>query len=577
MKKISLKVWKNKIRLVTLRFPFTLVFVFGLAYYILLAINDKDAHIQQRIWAILGLGIAVSIAVTLFAEEFKSQYTRIGLQLLSIILLGIYVYSLPEKLLPYNFYQLIIIGLVFTLSSFVVSFLKNNNDIPFWEFSKTVILQLIISFFFAQVLMSGLSLAILSLQELFNINIKSEVYGNLAVFCFVIFATIYFLANVPDETEKRNQEFTFNKFIKVLGLYILLPILAIYSLILYVYLAQIIIKWELPNGWVSTLISILAIGGFLCMLILYPLRLEKENKLVNLFSRYFPLFLLPLLVLMSVGIFRRIDDYGLTINRCYVLILNVWLYGISLYLFITKANHLKWIVISFSVIAFLSTIGPWSVFSITKKSVVNNLELSLANAHLSKNGIVKFPVKKDLIVDSILQVKICGNIRYLSEYYGNESIQKFFSRPLKQKLPTEIFKLLKLNENTNANKFDEYISAYLGYKSMKMDVENYKTFVKIIIKDNNDSVYMDNDLTIKYDSVNQSIALRNKDKNLSIPLKDKIQYIRNQTLNKNNKEFSENELTISTDAYKLIILSFNGRYKKQNQLKVSKLEAYLFY
>lgn len=582
MKKISLKTWIHKIQLVAFRFPFTLIFIFGLAYYILLKINHHDAEIQERIWALFALGIAISVATSLFSEEFKNRYSRIGINILSIVILSGYVNSLPEKLLPNNYYQLIIIGLVFILSAFVVSFLKKDNDISFWEFSKTVILQMFISFIFAQVLMSGLSLAILSLKELFNVDIKSEVYGNLAVFCYVIFAPIYFLANVPDETEKRKTEYTFNKFIKILGLYILLPILAIYSLILYLYLAQIIIKWELPNGWVSTLISILAIGGFVCMLILYPLRLEKENIIVDILSRYFPLLLLPLLVLMSVGIFRRLDDYGLTINRCYVMILNVWLYGISIYLFISKAKHLKWIVISFAIIAFLSSMGPWSVFAITRKSLVNNLEISLAKAHLSKNGIVKVPVKKDIVVDSISQVKIVESIRYLSENYGNESFQKYFSKTLKGKSTSDIFKLLNLNENINNNKFDENISAYLGYKSLKLDVENYKTFVKVIITDNNDSVYMDNDLSIKYDSVNQSLILKNKDKNLLISLKDKIQYFRTKTPNNINKEissdeFSANELIIKTDTYKLLIISFNGNYSRNNHLKINNLEAYLFY
>lgn len=577
MKKISLKTWIHKIQLVSLRFPFTLIFIFGLAYYFLLTINHHDAQIQQRIWAFLGLGISISIAVTLFAEEFKNYYVRIGLNILSIILISIYVYLLPEKLLPYNYYQLIIIGLVFILAAFVVSFLKENNDIPFWEFSKTVIIQLIISSIFAQVLMSGLSLAILSLKELFDVNIKSEVYANLAVVCYVIFAPMYFLANVPDETEKQKTNYTFNKFIKILGLYIILPILAIYSLILYVYLAQIIIKWELPNGWVSTLTSILALGGFACMLILYPLRLEKDNKIVDLLSRYFPLLLLPLLVLMSVGIFRRLDDYGLTINRSYVLILNVWLYAISFYLFVSKAKHLKWIVISFAIIAFLSSVGPWSVFSVTKKSLVSNLEISLENAKLSKNRIVKIPIKNDIIVDTIFQKDIIEKIRYLSENYGNESFQKFFSISIKEKSPSEIFKLLNLNEQVYTNKIDEFISAYWGFKTMKMDVDNYKTFVKVIISDNNDSVYLDNNLSIKYDSINQTLLVKNNDKNLSISLKDKIQSIRNKTSSNNNNQFSEDELTINSDTYKLLIISLNGKYEKNSQLKITNLEAYLFY
>jgi len=577
MKKISLKTLISKVRFVALRFPFTLIFIFGLAYYTLLKINNHDAVIQERIWALLALGIAISVAVTLFAEEFKNRYSRVGLNLLSIVLLCGYINSLPEKLLSNNNYQLVIIGLSYIISAFVVSFLKKNKDIPFWEFSKTVILQLFISFIFAQILMGGLSLAILSLKELFNVNIKSEVYGNLAVFCYLIFASIYFLANIPDETEKQKSEYTFNKFIKILGLYILLPILAIYSLILYVYLAQIIVKWELPNGWVSTLISTLGIGGFLCMLILYPLRLENETKVVNLFSKYFPLLLLPLLILMSVGIIRRFDDYGLTINRCYVLILNLWFYLISIYLFFSKSNHLKWIVISFATIAFLSSIGPWSVFEVTKKSLVTNLEISLSNAHLLKNGKVSIPTDKTIVLDTLLEVKIIENIRYLSNNYGNESFQQYFTKSIKDKSITELFKGLNLNEKIRKNKSLDYFSANLGYKSLKLNVEPYKNFVRIIITPDKDSVYNDNELSIKYDKNSQTLMVKSPSKSFSISLKEKIQMIKNLDAANENREFTTEELTIKTTDYKLVIYVLNGNKEHSSNLKINNLEAYLFY
>ena len=89
-------------------------------------------------------------------------------------------------------------------------------------------------------------------------------------------------------------------------MYIIVPILSLYVLILYVYLITIVVQWQLPDGWVSTLVSVLALGGFLTMAIVYPLAVQKD-KLVSWLFRYFPLLLMPLLVLMSVGIARRLN------------------------------------------------------------------------------------------------------------------------------------------------------------------------------------------------------------------------------------------------------------------------------
>ncbi|WP_461252226.1 DUF4153 domain-containing protein, partial [Treponema sp. R8-4-B8] len=118
---------------------------------------------------------------------------------------------------------------------------------------------------------------------------------------------------------------------------------------LYVYLFKIIAAWELPKGLVSWLVSSLACVGFLTTWILYPARMEGKNKTVVYMSRGFGLIMLPLLALMTVGIFRRVDDYGITVLRGYLIVINIWLYGVCVYQFITKARRVKWIIISYAV------------------------------------------------------------------------------------------------------------------------------------------------------------------------------------------------------------------------------------
>ena len=576
MKKISLQSLIEKIQQVALRFPFTLFFVLGFAFYFFLEINKKHIVIHPSSWAFFSLGIALSLAVTLLLENYKKTYVKIGLNLLSIILLYIYTFTLPDKFLPVHNYQLASLGFVFVLAAFFVSFLKKNVDVAFWEFSKTTILQLIISSVFAVVLMLGLSLAVLSLKELFNIDVKDEVYQNLAVICFVIFAPIYFLANVPDSTEKLLQEYSFPKFLKILGLYILLPILAIYSLILYVYLSQIIIKWELPNGWVSTLVSILGLGGFLCMLILYPLRLEGENKVVNLFSKYFPLLLLPLLVLMSVGIFRRLGDYGLTINRCYVLILNVWLFGISFYLFLSKSKHLKWIIISFALVLFLSSVGSWSVFSITRYSLTNKLEKLFTEANVLKDGKITADTMT-LKIDSTRQSTLIETIKYLHTNYGNESLQPYFSYSLDNKSVAKILASLNLKDKETTDEM-QYVTALLP-SGLLINIDDYQYVLDISISENKASIYKDDNLTVTLDK-NQIKLIKSKSNEqlILIPLEPKMKQLLNESQKNGNKEFTQSEMTMEGTNYKLVIYSISAQYDEMaNKYKINNCDAHLYY
>ena len=145
-------------------------------------------------------------------------------------------------------------------------------------------------------------------------------YSNIHVLCYTLFFPFYLLGNIPIASITETKVHSFAQAWKILGLYILLPLLILYGTILYAYLIKIIIQWQLPDGWVSALVSILTIGGTITLFILYPLCIQ-ENRPLKFFRQWFGILLLPLLILMTVGIIRRFQDYGITTNRLYILLL----------------------------------------------------------------------------------------------------------------------------------------------------------------------------------------------------------------------------------------------------------------
>jgi hypothetical protein len=138
--------------------------------------------------------------------------------------------------------------------------------------------------------------------------------------------------------------------------------------------------------------------------------MEGNNKFVNFLSRYFGLIILPLLTLMTIGILRRISDYGITIHRCYVLLLNIWFYGIYIYIFIRKAESVKWIPISFAAIALFFSISFWSIPNVTKHILIAEIT-SLSTKNLGENDKRKFRDKME----------------YLRDRYGKESVPQSIS------------------------------------------------------------------------------------------------------------------------------------------------------
>lgn len=346
--KFSFKNFGEKLQQALMRFPITIAAILTFAVLMIIQIhNNYRDRFDERLWWTLGLTILLSLAFYLFAENRIRCLLKNILNVLLIACVAWFAFTLQKPVVEAEIIRILVLGVSFGAAVFFAPYITGKRPLEFWNYVLDVIYLLITAYVFAGVLMAGLSLALLSLDKLFGMNIPDNSYGYLSVLCFVLFGSVYFLSSLP-RLSKSEEEKTvdFPKIYKILGLYILLPILGIYILILYVYLAKIIVTWELPNGWVSWLVSILGIVGYLTISLIHPIYLKGENKPAKLYTLFFPIILLPLLILMFVGIMRRLSDYGITINRLYVLLLNLWLFGVSIHIFLTKTRQVKWIYIS---------------------------------------------------------------------------------------------------------------------------------------------------------------------------------------------------------------------------------------
>lgn len=142
----------------------------------------------------------------------------------------------------------------------------------------------------------------------------------------------------------------------------LIPAL-IYMAVLYVYGIKILVEWELPKApivWMVTgivavvILIIFGLQGYIA-----DSRAKETNvKIARLAMRWLPVALLPLLVLMSVAIFYRIGQYGITPSRLYVATFNIWAYGAVLYLVISRKSELSNLATTFAGIFLAVSVIP---------------------------------------------------------------------------------------------------------------------------------------------------------------------------------------------------------------------------
>jgi hypothetical protein len=145
-----------------------------------------------------------------------------------------------------------------------------------------------------------------------------------------------------------------------------------------------LIEGELPKGQIGTMVSIFAIGGTACWLIAWPWR-EHGTRLLRLFMRgWFFLLIVPA-VLLTMAIWRRLGDYGVTPDRYGVALVAVWVAALVLYLAIRRNKaDMRAILGAVGVLLVIGSIGPFGANGLTIASQFKRL-ITL----LEENGVLK--------------------------------------------------------------------------------------------------------------------------------------------------------------------------------------------
>jgi hypothetical protein len=200
------------------------------------------------------------------------------------------------------------------------------------------------------------------------------------------------MAGVPSAEGLRvsiNEEYP--KPLKAFSQFVLLPLVVIYLGILYAYAVRIVIDQAWPQGLVSWLVFGFAIAGILAFLLLWPLRSASGTRWVRTFTRLFYVALLPLIFLEAAALYKRVDAYGFTEERIVLLVLTLWLAGITLAGLVTSGRMIRLIPASLVVVLVLITVvaAPIGV-----RSQQARVKLWLDAHGMLKNGTIVPPLNK---------------------------------------------------------------------------------------------------------------------------------------------------------------------------------------
>ncbi len=437
------------------RFPFVICdAAVGTAAAVVLTDHEGPAAptILFNILLAAALGIPLLTGLAVISERRRHNRTAaVGLQLFGVLLLVAYALTVPMDLARapqvtlYQFFALVIALHLFVAFA---PFMVRNEAKGFWHFNKILLLRVLTSLFYTCILWAGLSIALEALDILFGVSVPGKRYGELWILIVGLFNTWFFLAGVPEDATRLESLTEYPKGIRVFAQYILLPIVLIYLVILYAYLAKIVLDWEWPDGWVSKLILGFSGTGIFLFLLLHPLAGQAANAWVTKATRWFYLLLIPLVVVLFLSVWRRVSEYGVTEGRYFALILGVWLGFLVLYFILSKSKSIKVIPTTLCLGALLVSFGPWGAFAVSRQSQVNRLEVIASRAGFLSEARVR-PDHGEVSPQDAKQISAI--LSYLHTTHGFSGIQQWFSMDLRidtiasgvaYKSPAEVSKMM---------------------------------------------------------------------------------------------------------------------------------------
>lgn len=571
----------NSIKNTFKRFPFTIISAILATIFLILSTFDEYTEAYNNKMLSFGLvfvfGIFLYAFIKLFNEGLRNYYDLKNLKNNNLFKILSYVITLPilygvyelvyyeNKVLEFydnNFIYFTLIAALVVGTSFVGKF---NYHKDFVAYVAKILKAFIISNIYSFIVFVGISGIIFALNSLFKFNFESTVYLRVAIFSFILFNVVTFFSDFPKVRDSFT-DYKYPKAFRILLVYIITPIVIIYTAILLAYFVKILVLWQIPNNLIVNLVIWFA--SFSIVYLFFLSRVETIT-FINKFKIVFPFTLFPLLGMMFFAIYLRIKEYGMTENRYIVIAVGLWIFLSLIYYIFYRENSNISIPIFLSVIILITGIGPASATSLSIRSQNARFEKLLRDNKM----IAGEEIKPNINIEFDAKSQIVDIVSYMVR---TDRVDKLSYMPKDFKLNedsfTKLFGFSNIIESKN----------YLGYSytdnlptdselGFDIDIEGYKHLIYVYSLDD---VVRSGNYKFEKDKKEIKIYKKSKSDYKTIMTIDLAKLRDNLKLLYKTKDRIELEdLAIEKDGYK--VLFTNIYFGKEDNLDDAYIEFYL--
>ena len=368
------------------RFPVAVLIAGLLTFYRLN--HDLARDVDARIIGALAASFLWAVSVDFYVESgARSLATRVVLWIAGIFGIALLFYFFWDIWLsPYLLFGalLILVGLSGHLA------LRESNA-TFWLFNHRLWLGALLALVGAGLFAAGLVAIIETIKLLFGLSPPAHAQEHIISISLCFVGPVSFLAFAPRSfddpiTAREESDFTMRA-AAALVKFVLVPLLLVYTAILYAYAVKIAFAWELPKGTLGGMVvGYLLVGAATLWSAIRAAR--PAEPLVRFFWRYWVCAHGAsggAAVHRRVG--RRIADYGVTEQRYLMVLIGVWALVLAILRLVRGANFdLRLVPGVLALLMFAASVGPGGAIGLSVMSQKQQLASLLTGTGILVDG-----------------------------------------------------------------------------------------------------------------------------------------------------------------------------------------------
>jgi hypothetical protein len=381
------------------RFPLTTLFLIGAVVVNSIDIQGGGDYSKYLLTLIVG-AILGAVAQVIFERFCKGNFVRIILNVGAVLLtVGYYLIIMPLPQLSIE----ISIRTAVALFALIIAFIwipSIKSKVTFNESFMVAFKAFFISLFFAGVIFAGTSI-IITATDVLLFEVDSKAYSHAANIVFILFAPVYFLslipvyygisdANEPKESMELKEEIINKmagcpKYLEILISYIIIPLTAVFTLILGVYIATNIAG----DFWRDNLLEPMIVSYSITVILVYILASRLENRFAQLFRKIFPKVLVPIVIFQTIASIMKIGDMGVTHTRYYVIAFGIFAIASGILFSFLPVRKNGIIAIILIVISVISIVPPVDAFTVSRNNQTGIIRDTLIKNNMLDNNRIK--------------------------------------------------------------------------------------------------------------------------------------------------------------------------------------------